>query len=656
MITTGSFVRNPIYIIFFVLVLSIGLVTGWRIYRRNFRIRSKSDPDESLVNLLVDGIEDCGIAVFNAEGKVSKWNRGAQRITGYTPEEIIGKGNEIFYSREDREMGMPAQILKKISEKGHFESTAWRVRKDGSRYIANIIFTSIYDREKRYLGFSAITRDITEQKINQDRIESMARVIEDISDAVILMTNEFKLKSWNKASERLYGYTSEEVLGKYVEDVFSLRITPELRASFRLELNDRGYWKGEIIHVHKNGTELTVMVSISLTLSNQEEPDGYAMMCKDISERKAQEDQLKYFNESLEKEAKENVRLIIQSEKKYKMLFESNPMPMWMMDPADYHIIDVNNAALRHYGYTREEFIALDLNKMRPPEEEARFIEDMNTHIHGVSNRGNWLHRKKSGEIIHAEISVYDFESDGKPVRLVLSNEVTEQIRTEEKLKKSYDEIRELASHLQDVREEERASIAREIHDELGQQLTGLKMDFSWLSRKMVQEDEFTKERVQSALALLDDTIKTVRRIATELRPGILDDLGLVPAIEWQAEEFQKRFSIPTHFVTDVDQKNFPAGVSIGLFRICQESLTNIARHAYASKIEIILNQEPENILLKIEDNGKGFQVERPGDKKTLGLLGMKERALMMGGKFQIESKRGSGTSVFVTIPHTIIG
>lgn len=298
----------------------------------------------------------------------------------------------------------------------------------------------------------------------------------------------------------------------------------------------------------------------------------------------------------------------------------------------------------------------LDSRKMRPLEEEQRFLEDMRQKIHGVSNRGQWTHRKKNGGLIQTEISVFDFESEGKPARLVLSNDATEHFRTADKLKRSYDEIRGLASHLQDVREEERAGIAREIHDELGQQLTSLKMDLAWLSRKAKPEDEFARERIANALSLLDDTIKTVRRIATELRPGILDDLGLVPAIEWQAEEFQKRFSIPTYFSSDLNQTSFPTGVSIGLFRICQESLTNIARHAFASKINIALNQEAENILLSIEDNGKGFQAERPGDLKTLGLLGMKERAQMMGGKFQIESRQGKGTSVHVTVPYNIIG
>jgi PAS domain S-box-containing protein len=329
---------------------------------------------------------------------------------------------------------------------------------------------------------------------------------------------------------------------------------------------------------------------------------------------------------------------------------------MWILSLADFRILDVNDAALRHYGYSREEFLLLDSRKMRLGDEETAYLEEMQQKIPGISNRGHWKHRKKNGEIIEVAISVCDFESEGKPVRLVLANDITEQMQTAAKLQQSYDEIRGLASHLQDVREEERAWIAREIHDELGQQLTGLKMDLSWLSKRIADEDAPIRERITHSLNLLDNTIKTVQRMATELRPGILDDLGLVPAIEWQAEEFQRRFAIPTYFSSDVQQVSFPAGVSIGLFRICQESLTNIARHAGASKIRIALNQEAENILLSIKDNGRGFQVDRPpGDRKTLGLLGMKERALMMGGQFWVESGM-QGTSVMVSIPYNIIG
>ena len=156
-------------------------------------------------------------------------------------------------------------------------------------------------------------------------------------------------------------------------------------------------------------------------------------------------------------------------------------------------------------------------------------------------------------------------------------------------------------------------------------------------------------------MTLLDTTIKTVRRIATDLRPSILDDLGLIAAIEWQSQEFERRSGISTEFKSTVNEFKHSSAIAIGLFRICQESLTNVARHAGADRIRISLQEENEYILLKIEDNGKGFEIQKTGDKKTLGLLGMKERTLMMGGEFRIESSPGKGTTLFVTVPVSII-
>ena len=298
-----------------------------------------------------------------------------------------------------------------------------------------------------------------------------------------------------------------------------------------------------------------------------------------------------------------------EREIKYRLLFENTPKPMWLLSLSDFRIIDVNQAALTQYGYTREEFLRLDPLKGRPPDEVERFIADTEKRITGMSNRGRWKHWKKDRSELSVEISVFDFELDGRNVRLVLANDVTEQVQMEDTVKKSYDEIRELASHLQDIREEERASIAREIHDELGQQLTGLKMDLSWISKKLPPEDQPLRDKMTTAFSLLDSTIRTVRRISTELRPGILDDLGLVPAIDWLAEEFEKRYGITTVFETDAEKLPFPAPVAVGLFRICQESMTNIARYAEADTVHISLIQLDGQMLLKVVDDGKGFTI-----------------------------------------------
>jgi len=212
------------------------------------------------------------------------------------------------------------------------------------------------------------------------------------------------------------------------------------------------------------------------------------------------------------------------------------------------------------------------------------------------------------------------------------------------------EELRQLASHLQNVREEERAAIAREIHDELGQQLTGIKMDLSWISRKWNRSPEDPlQQKITGTLAMLDNTIRTVRRIATQLRPSILDDLGLIAALEWQSQEFSSRSGIDTHFQSTLPELNFDARASIGLFRICQESLTNVARHSGAKNVWITLDCVGENLHLSILDDGRGLN--RIIRSNTLGLLGMEERAMMMGGSLEIKSSPHGGVAVEATVP-----
>jgi PAS domain S-box-containing protein len=248
-------------------------------------------------------------------------------------------------------------------------------------------------------------------------------------------------------------------------------------------------------------------------------------------------------------------------------------------------------------------------------------------------------------------------EIDGVPYLLGTGIDITERKKAEqelrisrENLERSYEEIRLLASNIERIREEEKIKIAREIHDELGQQLTGLKMDVSWLNKKLAPGETVLRDKVKEILALLDDTVKSVRRIASELRPGLLDDLGLVAAIEWHSQEFQKRSGIKTKFILPKKEIVTPPNVSTGLFRIFQESLTNVARHAAASEIVASLDQVKNDIILKITDNGKGFDTNGTGNKKTLGLLGMKERVMMMDGQFEITSKPGNGTTVIVSV------
>jgi signal transduction histidine kinase len=226
-----------------------------------------------------------------------------------------------------------------------------------------------------------------------------------------------------------------------------------------------------------------------------------------------------------------------------------------------------------------------------------------------------------------------------------LENEISEHKQVEQQL-------RHLSARLQSVREEERKGIAREIHDELGQQLTGIKMDLSWLYKKInyEQPDEL-QEKVKILIALTDTTIKTVRKIATELRPGLLDDLGLIAAIEWQCSEFEKRTGIRCVFSTRLDDADFGTTISTEVFRIVQETLTNVLRHANATHVEIKMTLLEDDLHVEITDNGQGISLEEIRNTKSLGLLGMGERAKILNGTFSITGAPGNGTTVRLHIP-----
>lgn len=238
--------------------------------------------------------------------------------------------------------------------------------------------------------------------------------------------------------------------------------------------------------------------------------------------------------------------------------------------------------------------------------------------------------------------------------RIVTLNDITFRKHAEETLKTSREQMRELAARLQQAREEERAFIAREIHDELGQLLTGLKIDLKWLEKRLPQEAENSKalkEKMVSILELVDETIVAMRRVATQFRPGVLDTLGLIAAIEWQAEEFSNRTGILCEFSEQLPQKLPNMECETALFRIFQESLTNVARHSNATEVKVSLTRQNGALVLQVRDNGKGITSKEISDPHSIGLLGMRERAHIFGGEVSVSGLPGKGTIVTATIP-----
>lgn len=229
-----------------------------------------------------------------------------------------------------------------------------------------------------------------------------------------------------------------------------------------------------------------------------------------------------------------------------------------------------------------------------------------------------------------------------------------EHRRAEEQLRESHEQLRALSVYLQSVREEERTRIAREVHDELGQALTSCKLDLSWIASRLPREQAPLLAKTKSLISHMDSTIQTVRRISSELRPGVLDHLGLVAALEWQANEFQNRTGIKCDVHANVQEPLADANLSTTFFRIFQETLTNVIRHAGATEVSVHLRESDSRITLEVKDNGRGIARQEISNTKSMGLLGMRERAALLGGVFKIgRLGRGKGTRVSVSIPIT---
>jgi signal transduction histidine kinase len=228
---------------------------------------------------------------------------------------------------------------------------------------------------------------------------------------------------------------------------------------------------------------------------------------------------------------------------------------------------------------------------------------------------------------------------------------VDEGKRAEERIRKSRERLRNLSGHLQTVLEEERTRISREIHDELGQVLTALKLDLSMMKRSLASAGLADQSgKVHEFERTVAGIIRTVQRISTELRPGILDELGVDAALEWLLKDFQKRTGITCKSKIQITGKGAGTVYGTAIFRIVQESLTNIIRHAAASQVNVNLEMTDGALILEVRDNGIGIMEERIFDSKSLGLIGIRERVLLLGGETEISGKPGKGTLIRVTI------
>ena len=343
---------------------------------------------------------------------------------------------------------------------------------------------------------------------------------------------------------------------------------------------------------------------------------------------------------------------LIESEEFALSLLTNSPNPIIVINP-DTSIRYVNSALEGITDFSSEEIIGI-----KPPypwkTEEKLEQTRMNAGkaMRMGAQRIEELFKKKNGEEFWVEISSTKVAGRGK-LRYVLNvwNDITARKQAEEELRESKERLRSLADYLQSVRENERTAIAREIHDELGQALTGLNIDLSWLAKKVPENEKVLLDKIRAMSEMTTQTIRTVQRISTDLRPGLLDDLGLVAAIEWQTEEFKNRTGIRCTLTIDPEDITIDDRRSTSLFRILQETLTNVTRHAQATQVHVSLQEKDRGLELTVKDNGTGISEEHVFNPKSLGLIGIRERAYQWGGEVKINGSPGKGTTVVVRMP-----
>ena len=351
---------------------------------------------------------------------------------------------------------------------------------------------------------------------------------------------------------------------------------------------------------------------------------------------------------------KENELHLAKSERQFRSLFDNTSDAMFVCY-LNYgktlgSFVEANEKACQILSCSMNDLLQLNPLQVffeNREDEILKFIDRLNADKSIIFNA---FLTGKTTDKIPAEINSRLFDYNERPAILFISRDIAERRDFEEKLKQRTNQLRNLASKLQSIREEERKMISREIHDELGQMLTVLKIQISLLSNK-ITDNVIIKAKFKSVEKLIDNSIESVQKISSKLRPGLLDELGLIPAIEWQTQDFMDKTGIDCEYILPKEEIILDQEKSTALFRIFQESIFNTARHANASKIFINLRQVNNDLVLDVTDNGKGITQNQLSDPKSLGLLGMKERALILGGSVEIKSSMNNGTIVKAVIP-----
>ena len=414
-----------------------GLLYGYSKITRDITERRKVQEQLELLYRQVNQSNEA-IYTVDADRKILSWNKGAEELYGFKEEEVMGKEVMALLNTNVTKQELDG-IMQAVSEMNFLRRELHRKTKQGKDVYVHTSSSAIRDEEGKVRGYMIVNVDVTERKKLMEQVNHLASMVEQSSEAIFSRGLDGNLISWNRGAELLLGYSKEEALGKTAEGLGFVKFEAGEWTAAENELEEKGNWKSERQFYCKEGSSFFGLVTANLVKNELGEKNSVVFIIKDISLRKQLEDKLQTANEELEQKVQERTEQIHRSEKQYRYLFENNPLPMWVLEEGTLKFLDVNEQALKHYGYTREEFLSLTALDIRPPADRTIFLQVDRKAETAIENKHRriWNHCKKDGSVIQVEIIAHNINFENRPARLILANDVTEKKSIEEKLQLS---------------------------------------------------------------------------------------------------------------------------------------------------------------------------------------------------------------------------
>ncbi len=613
--------------------------------RQQSELMKKKISDEQEKTRMIIEYASEGIFIADEKGKYIDVNPVGCRMLGYTKEELLQMNlRELIYFDSTE----PPLALDRLLAGETITVERKLKKKDGSILYAEIVAKMLPDKR-----FQGLVRDISERK----KAENILRQSEERfraffnSDVIGIFYGDLNGNVFSANDEflRILGLSKDDIKN---EKIRIQNFTP----TEYLPLDDENIRNAIVIgschpyekqFIRKNGERIWVLVGFVIVGNKREEILAYVL---DLTKLKETEENYK--------------KLYIENEELLQRLqlhLERIPLAYLIIDK-DFKIKFFNPEAEKLFGYRNKEVKGKDPYEFLIPESSKKLVEEKRKRWMLGDMNANGINENitKDGRIILCEwYNTPIMDENGNLVEVIsMGINVTEREKSKSELLKSEQKLRALASHLQTVREEERAAIARELHDELGQILTSIKMNLIMMSKQVMQEDEsFDKKifenEIQAMNEMIEQSVKRLKKLISELRPEVLENLGLIPALEWLIKQFTIRSGVKVNFNSIITNPELNKTQELNIYRIVQESLTNAVRHSAASEISIDILKKENQLEVKIADNGKGFNPDILEPLQSIGITGMKERAKAFGAELSIKSNSGIGTTVLLKLPLT---